>query len=107
MSSVVVASQRTVNTGEHATSPLVRDGLEWVPNVAHVFRQNQHLYFLYECMTGEAEGCEGRGDQGTDEYRVRHIRDEGVRDGAGDCGCLSMIRSMVRWCSSSMCRWRS
>jgi hypothetical protein len=22
--------------------------VEWVPNVAHVFRQNQHLYFLYE-----------------------------------------------------------
>ena len=48
MSSVVVASQRTPNTEKHATSPLVRDGLEWVPNVAHVFRQNQHLYFLYE-----------------------------------------------------------
>jgi hypothetical protein len=28
--------------------PLVRDGVEWVPNVAHVFRQDQHLYFLYE-----------------------------------------------------------
>ena len=48
MSSVVIASQRTPNTEKHATSPLVRDGLEWVPNVAHVFRQNQHLYFLYE-----------------------------------------------------------
>jgi hypothetical protein len=29
-------------------SPLVRDGQELVPNVAHVFRQDQHLYFLYE-----------------------------------------------------------
>jgi VWFA-related protein len=48
MSSVVVASQRTPNTDKKATSPLVRDGLQWVPNVAHVFRQNQHLYFLYE-----------------------------------------------------------
>lgn len=52
MSSVVVASQRVPNTGKHAAgadgSPLVRDGLEWVPNVAHVFRQGQHLYFLYE-----------------------------------------------------------
>ena len=28
--------------------PLVRDGQEWVPNVPHVFRQDQHLYFLYE-----------------------------------------------------------
>ncbi|HSY35547.1 MAG TPA: VWA domain-containing protein [Acidobacteriaceae bacterium] len=48
MSSVVVASQRTPNTDKKAASPLVRDGLEWVPNVAHVFRQDQHLYFLYE-----------------------------------------------------------
>ncbi len=52
MSSVVVASQRVPNTDKHAAgvnrSPLVRDGLEWIPNVAHVFRQSQHLYFLYE-----------------------------------------------------------
>jgi len=48
MSSVVVASQRSPNTDKKATSPLVRDGLQWVPNVAHVFRQDQHLYFLYE-----------------------------------------------------------
>jgi VWFA-related protein len=47
MSSVVVASQRTPDTEKHATSPLVRDGLDWVPNVAHVFREGQHLYFLY------------------------------------------------------------
>jgi VWFA-related protein len=48
MSSVVVSSQRTPDANKHANSPLVRDGLEWVPNIAHVFRQNQHLYFLYE-----------------------------------------------------------
>jgi VWFA-related protein len=48
MSSVVVASQRTPDTDKHAASPLVRDGLQWVPNIAHVFRQDQHLYFLYE-----------------------------------------------------------
>jgi VWFA-related protein len=48
VSSVVLASQRTPNTMKNPVSPLVRDGLEWVPNVAHVFRQDQHLYFLYE-----------------------------------------------------------
>jgi VWFA-related protein len=48
MSSVVVSSQRTPDADKHATSPLVRDGLQWVPNIAHVFRQDQHLYFLYE-----------------------------------------------------------
>ncbi len=48
LSSVVLASQRTPNTMKNPVSPLVRDGVEWVPNIAHVFRQDQHLYFLYE-----------------------------------------------------------
>jgi VWFA-related protein len=48
LSSVVLASQRTPNAAKDALNPLVRDGVEWVPNVAHVFRQDQHLYFLYE-----------------------------------------------------------
>jgi len=48
LSSVVMASQRTPNTQKKVVNPLVRDGLEWVPNVAHVFRQDQHLYFMYE-----------------------------------------------------------
>jgi len=48
LSSVVLASQRTPNAQKNSVNPLVRDGQEWVPNVAHVFRQDQHLYFLYE-----------------------------------------------------------
>ena len=44
----MLASQRNPNTQKNAVSPLVRDGVEWVPNIAHVFRQDQHLYFLYE-----------------------------------------------------------
>jgi len=48
LSSIVLSSQRTPNTTKNATSPLVRDGVEWVPNIPHVFRQDQHLYFLYE-----------------------------------------------------------
>ena len=48
LSSVVLATQRPPNTAKKAVSPLVRDGVEWVPNVPHVFRQDQHLYFLYE-----------------------------------------------------------
>ncbi|MGA7158844.1 MAG: VWA domain-containing protein [Acidobacteriaceae bacterium] len=60
MSSVVVASQRTPDAQKHSTSPLVRDGLEWVPNVAHVFRQGQHLYFLYEVYDpGREKGAKG------------------------------------------------
>jgi len=51
LSSVVLASQRVPNTSKSNRgdiNPLVRDGLEWVPNVAHVFRQDQHLYMMYE-----------------------------------------------------------
>ena len=48
LSSVVLASQRTPNTTKNSKNLLIRDGLEWVPNVPHVFRQDQHLYFLYE-----------------------------------------------------------
>ncbi len=47
MSSVVLSSQRTPDT-KKSIDPLVRDGMEWIPNVPHVFRQDQHLYFLYE-----------------------------------------------------------
>jgi len=48
LSSVVMSSQRTPNTVKKSIDPLVRDGQEWVPNVPHVVRQDQHLYFLYE-----------------------------------------------------------
>jgi hypothetical protein len=48
LSSIVLSSQRTPNTTKNAASPLVRDGVEWIPNIPHVFRQDQHLYFLYE-----------------------------------------------------------
>jgi VWFA-related protein len=48
LSSIVMSSQSKPNTTKKDANPLVRDGVEWVPNVAHVFRQDQHLYFLYE-----------------------------------------------------------
>ena len=45
MSSIVLASARQPSKKE---SPLVRGGEEYVPNISHVFRQDQHLYLLYE-----------------------------------------------------------
>jgi VWFA-related protein len=48
LSSIVLSSQRVPNMAKKTVSPLVRDGVEWIPNVPHVFRQDQHLYFLYE-----------------------------------------------------------
>ena len=45
MSSIVLASARQPSKQE---TPLVRGGEEYVPNISHVFRQDQHLYLLYE-----------------------------------------------------------
>ena len=45
MSSIVLASLRQPSK---KTSPLIRGGEEYVPNISHVFRQDQHLYLLYE-----------------------------------------------------------
>src|SRR5437660_3686383 len=47
MSSVVLASQRQPAT-KKSRNPLVRDGNELVPNIAHVFTPDQHLFFFYE-----------------------------------------------------------
>lgn len=48
MSSVVLASQRMPANKKQQDSPLVRDGEQLVPNLPHVFRQDQHMYLLYE-----------------------------------------------------------
>jgi VWFA-related protein len=45
MSSIVLASSRQPSK---QNSPLVREGQQYVPNISHVFRQDQHLYLLYE-----------------------------------------------------------
>jgi hypothetical protein len=45
MSSIVLASMRGPSKKQ---DPLVRNGEEYVPNISHVFRQDQHLYLLYE-----------------------------------------------------------
>ena len=64
LSSVVLASQRVPNLSKNPISPLVREGQEWIPNIPHVFRTNQHLYFLYEVydpahQKGEAQAATG------------------------------------------------
>ena len=48
LSSVMLASQRTPDAAKDSPDLLIRDGAQYVPNVAHVFRQDQHLYLLYE-----------------------------------------------------------
>ncbi|WP_245536183.1 VWA domain-containing protein [Terriglobus roseus] len=60
LSSVVVSSQRTPAAQQprrpgpmppgmqQPVNPLIQDGQQFVPNVPHVFRQDAHLYLLYE-----------------------------------------------------------
>lgn len=49
MSSVVLSSLRTPVAGKkNGTNPLVRDQMELVPNITHVFAPDQHLYLQYE-----------------------------------------------------------
>ena len=49
MSSIVLASTREPSKVKgNEPDPLIRNGEQYVPNIAHVFRQNQHMYLLYE-----------------------------------------------------------
>ena len=49
MSSVVLSSQRIPAASKKgAPNPLVRDQMELVPNITHVFSPDQHLYLQYE-----------------------------------------------------------
>ncbi|HUK54740.1 MAG TPA: VWA domain-containing protein [Candidatus Binatia bacterium] len=49
MSSVVLGNQRIPAAGKkEGPNPLLRDGMELVQNVTHVFRSDQHLYLQFE-----------------------------------------------------------
>src|SRR3984885_11968980 len=48
LSSVVLSSQRGASGKKDQANPLSNGGFTWVPNVAHVFRTDQHMYLLYE-----------------------------------------------------------
>lgn len=52
MSSIVLAAMRQASKD---SSPLVRGGQQYVPNISHVFRQDQHLYLLYEIYSPARE----------------------------------------------------
>src|SRR6195256_2522597 len=49
MSSVVLSSLRApVTNKKNGANPLIRDQMELVPNIMHVFTPDQHLYLQYE-----------------------------------------------------------
>jgi hypothetical protein len=56
VSSLVLGTQLQTVTGRRRTNnPLVRDGLELVPNLTHIVSRSQKVYFYYEVYEPEAE----------------------------------------------------
>ncbi len=62
MSSIVLASMRQPSKKD---SPLIRNGEEYVPNISHVFRQDQQLYLLYEIYSPAREKPAADAPKGT------------------------------------------
>ncbi|HEY3703535.1 MAG TPA: VWA domain-containing protein [Terracidiphilus sp.] len=62
LSSILLASARQPSKQD---SPLVRNGQEYVPNISHVFRQDQHLYLLYEVYGPAKEKLADNAPKGT------------------------------------------
>jgi VWFA-related protein len=48
ISSLVLGTQLQKTEGRKSASPLVRDGVELVPNLTHIVSHDQKLYFYYE-----------------------------------------------------------
>jgi len=71
MSSVVLSSLRApVTNKKNGANPLIRDQMELVPNITHVFAPDQHLYLQYEvydAAKGKNPGANGHhgGQNGT------------------------------------------
>jgi hypothetical protein len=55
VSSLVLGTQLQKVAGRKTVSPLVRDGVELVPNLTHIVSRRQKLYFYYEVYEPAAE----------------------------------------------------
>ncbi|MFZ2023533.1 MAG: VWA domain-containing protein, partial [Terracidiphilus sp.] len=66
MSSILLSSQLepSKKPGKEI-DPMVRDSQEFVPNISHVFRQDQHLYLLYEIYDPAKEKAADNAPKGT------------------------------------------
>ena len=85
LSSVVLSSQSVPFT-KKSTNPLVRDGVQWIPNIAHVFSANQHLYLFYEVYDparakNAKDKAEKTGKQDSAEESVRVLGSAELLDG--------------------------
>ena len=55
VSSVVLSTQLQNAPGRKTVSPLIRDGVELVPNLTHIVGREQKLYFYYDVYEPGAE----------------------------------------------------
>jgi hypothetical protein len=55
VSSIVLSTQLQSATGKKTMNPLVRDGVELVPNLTHIVGRDQKVYFYYEVYDPVAE----------------------------------------------------
>ena len=55
VSSVVLSTQLQGVTGRKTPNPLVKEGVELVPNLTHIVRRDQTLYFYYEVYDPSTE----------------------------------------------------
>jgi VWFA-related protein len=62
ISSIVLAASRQSSKRQ---DPLVRNGEEYVPDISHVFRQDQHMYLLYEVYSPAREKAAENAPKGT------------------------------------------
>jgi VWFA-related protein len=66
MSSILLSSQLEPSKKPgKGIDPTVRDGQQFVPNISHVFRQDQHLYLLYEIYDPAKEKLADNAPKGT------------------------------------------
>jgi VWFA-related protein len=80
-SSVVLSSLRVPATGKNkATNPLVGDQTELVPNVTHVFTQDQHLYLQFEVYdAAKGKAAAAKSNNGTPAEQASKPQGESIR----------------------------
>ncbi len=88
LSSVVLSSQRGPSGKKDDDNPLSNGGFTWVPNVAHVFRTDQHMYLLYEVYDPASAPASARRrrkarSKSLNQHRISAGDHESIRDSAG------------------------